>query len=47
MLTIIGKAFVFGIVCLSLVALGISVWAAVDKHDWMAEREAILKEIFG
>ena len=45
-MTIFGKAFVYLIVCVSLVTLGISVWLALDRREWQAERKVIGEEIY-
>ena len=44
-MTVLGKIMAFVIVAVSLAALGVSLWLAVDARDWKAERDAIRNEI--
>jgi chromosome segregation ATPase len=45
-MTIVGKAFVFLLVLMSLTTLGLAIGLAIDRHNWMEEHNAIGQEIY-
>jgi hypothetical protein len=45
-MTIFGKLFVYLILCMSLITLGIAVWVSIDRREWQKERQAIGAEIY-